>query len=120
MENKQIRSALSPVEYWEWRTTIAEMEVEKNKLLRTELEFKLLNKEAEILAVRQQLFLRTRMDAAKTTYSNFKQEYERFKGVLEEALGQSLNNKVIDDITFEIKELPDENKKPQETPAKKE
>lgn len=108
---EQIKTALSPGEYWEWRTTICELEIAKQKLLNVELQFKIMNKETEIHAVRQQLFQRTRMDAAKTELQGAHSEYERFKGVLEESLGQSLNNKVIDDITFEIRELPDENNK---------
>lgn len=112
MENEeQIRTALSPAEYWEWRTTISELEVQKQKLLNVELQFKIMNKETEIHAVRQQLFQRTRMEAAKTALIEAQSEYERYKGVLEKSLGQSLNNKVIDDITFEIRELPDENNK---------
>lgn len=109
---EQIRTALSPVEYWEWRTTIQELETEKQKLLNTELQYKLLQKEAELLTVRQQLFQRTRMDAAKSAVQAAYSEYERFKGVLEKSLGQSLSNKIIDDITFEIREVPDEQTKP--------
>jgi hypothetical protein len=110
MENEeQIRTALSPAEYWEWRTTIAELEVRKQKLLCSELQHKVMTKEAETHVVRQQLFLRTRMEAAKTALLEAQSEYERYKGVLEKSLGQSLSNKVIDDITFEIREMPDEN-----------
>lgn len=105
----EIKSALSPVEYWEWRTTISDLETEKQKLLKAELEYKLLQRDAEIHAIRQQLFLRTRMDAAKQGFLKAQAEYERFKGVLEKSLGQSLNNKIIDDITFEVREVPDEN-----------
>ncbi len=117
---EQIRTALSPVEYWEWRTTIQELETEKQRFLNAELLFKLMQKESEIHAVRQQLFQRTRMDAAKAALQGAHSEYERFKGVLEKSLGQSLNNKVIDDITFEIREVPDENINPVGNDQKKE
>lgn len=120
MEENKIRTALSPVEYWEWRTTISDMEVAKQKLVNAELQFKLLSKEAEIHAVRQQLFLRTRMEAAKDALKSAHSEYERYKGVLEKSLGQSLSNKVIDDITFEIRDLPDEKQQPGENAQKKE
>lgn len=105
----EIRTALSPAEYWEWRTTIQELETAKQRMLNAEISLKLMHREAEIHAVRQQLFQRTRMDAAKTELQRAHSEYERFKGVLEKSLGQTLNNKVIDDITFEIRDLPDEN-----------
>lgn len=120
MEENKIRTALSPVEYWEWRTTISDMEVAKQKLVNAELQFKLLSKESEIHAVRQQLFLRTRMEAAKDALKSAHSEYERYKGVLEKSLGQSLSNKVIDDITFEIRDLPDEKQQQGENTQKKE
>lgn len=108
----EVRACLTPAEYWEWRTTIAELNCEKQNYYKTEMEFKLLQKDAEIHAVRMQLFQRTRMDAAKDALRNMQTEYERFTGVLEKSLGQSLKNKVIDDVTFEVKELPDETNKP--------
>lgn len=114
-----MRNALTAAEYWEWRTTIGELDIEKQKLANAHLEFKILQRDAEIHAVRQQLFLRTRMDAAKQSLEKAKAEYERFKGVLEESLGQSLNNKVIDDITFEVSDAPSEtNNNPPETEKK--
>lgn len=110
-ETLEVKNALLPHEYWEWRCTMAELDTAKEKLLKTELEFKLLQREAEIHAVRQQLFLRTRMEAAKAEYQKCTAEYERFKGVLEKSLNQSLNNKIIDDVTFEIRDLPEETNK---------
>ena len=116
----QLKTSLSPGEYWEWRTTIQELETQKQKFLNAELQFKLMQKESEIHAIKQQLFQRTRMDAAKTALQEAHSEYERFKGVLEKSLGQSLNNKVIDDITFEVREVPDENNNPVGDDQKKE
>lgn len=98
---------LKAEEYWEWRTTISEMNNCKEKFLRTQTELKVLHKEAEILAVRSQLFQKSRLEGAKLEYENSQAEYERFKKVLEERLGTSLNNKVIDDVTFEVRDLPE-------------
>jgi hypothetical protein len=103
-----MKTNLSPAQYWEWRTTIMELEIAKEKTKSAQLEYKLLQKDAENLSIRTQLFLRTRMEAVKDEAGKAKAEYERFKQVLEEDLGQSLNNKVIDDVTFEVRELPDE------------
>jgi hypothetical protein len=107
---KEQKNSLTPAQYWEWRTTIAEREIALQKLNVTQLEYKVLMRDAENLSIRTQLFLRTRMEAAKGAFEQARAEYERFKGVLENDLGQSLNNKVIDDITFEVKELPEEMK----------
>lgn len=115
-----MKTHLSPAQYWEWRTTIAEMEIAKEKHKTAQAEFKLLQKEAENLSVRTQLFLRSRMEATKTEVQNASAEYVRFKEVLEKDLGQSLNKKLIDDVTFEIRELPDETIQPPLEAAKKE
>lgn len=106
-EEKTIRTNLTAAEYWEWRTTISDMEVAKQKLDKTELEYKLLQKDAELHAVRLQLFLKTRKDAARNDFKQAFSEYDRLKKALEESLGQSLSGKVIDDITFEVRRLPD-------------
>jgi hypothetical protein len=101
--------ALTAAQYWEWRTTISEMNVAQEKFKTSQLEVKLLQKEAENLAVRTQLLISSRVRDAKEAFEASRVEYERFKKFLEEATGTSLNNKVIDDITFEIKDIPDEN-----------
>lgn len=103
-----MKTALSPAQYWEWRTTISEREVAQEKLKTTSLELNLLHKDAEILAVRTQLFIRSRLESAKSEAGKAHAEYERFKGELEKDLGQSLNNKLINDVTFEILEAPEQ------------
>ncbi|HZX13705.1 MAG TPA: hypothetical protein VFF49_04820 [Thermodesulfobacteriota bacterium] len=103
-----VRTALSPVEYWEWRTTIAELEVSKQALARAELEYKLLQKEIDNFVSYQKIFFYTKFSQAKTKFQEMQSEYDKFKLGLEKNLGQSLNNKIIDDISFEIKELPAE------------
>lgn len=104
----EIKTALSPAQYWEWRTTISEREVAQEKLRTASLELNLLQKEAEVLAVRTQLFVRTRLELAKAEAGSAHAEYARFKGELEKDLGQSLNNKLIDDTTYEIRDAPEQ------------
>lgn len=115
-----MKNNLTPAEYWEWRTTIGDLSLAKEKFRTTQLEAKLLQKEAETLHIRTQLFLCTRLESAKAEVAKTLAEYERFKGALEESLGQSLNNKLIDDVTFEIRELPDANNQPPPQGATKE
>lgn len=105
---------LTAAQYWEWRTTISEMETAKEKFQNARLSLNLLQKEAEMVGVRTQLFLRTRMEASKGELEKAQAEYERFKKVLEDSLGMSLKNTVIDDITFEVKDLPDDKLTPTE------
>lgn len=103
------KPALSPAEYWEWRTTLSDLELEKEKFKNAQLELKILNKEAEVHHVRTQLFVRSRMEAARLGLAKAESEYQRYKGVLEKAHNVSLNNKIIDEFTYEIRELPDTN-----------
>jgi len=100
---------LSPVQYWEWRCTISDMHLAKKEQEKAVLELKLLQKEAELHAVRQSLFQNSRMETANQNVKSSVTEYERFKKQLEEAIGQSLSGKLIDDMTFEIKDLSNEN-----------
>lgn len=105
---EEVKTKLTAAQYWEWRTTLTELQVAREKHRISELEHKLLQKEAENLGIRTQLFIRTRMESSKQALGTTLAEYERFKGALEQCLGLSLNNKVIDDVTFEIKELPEQ------------
>lgn len=103
----ELRNKLTPAEYWEWRTTIADLEIAKEKMSKLVLELKLLQKEAEILNARQQLFQLTKLAAARENVKYAQHEYDRFKGELEKVVG-SLNDKMIDEFTFEIKDLPEQ------------
>ena len=107
---KDKKPKLTWAQYWEWRTTIAEMNTAKSQVETSEAHFKLMLKESEILRVRAELFARANVDAAKTVFDGAQKEYARFKKVLEDSLGTSLNGKLIDETTLEVKELPDETK----------
>jgi len=99
---------LKPEEYWEWRTTISEMDNAKQKYLYAQLEFKLMQKEMENMAIRLQLFQKIRLENSKNDWELAQKEYDRYKNILEERHKSSLSNKVIDDVTYEIRELPDQ------------
>lgn len=100
-----MKTALTSAQYWEWRTTIAESEAAKEKLKSVQLEAKLLQKEAENFNTKIQLFISTKVEAAKTEMHKAFADYDKMKQRLEESLGESLNNKVIDPITYEVKTL---------------
>lgn len=108
MEETKVKDRLTAAEYWEWRATIELGNVSKEKLKNAELEFKLMLKESELLSIRSQNFLLTKVQACRDNVKEMKEEYERYKKVLEESLGQSLNGKMITE-TFEIVDLPKNN-----------
>lgn len=108
---KKVKTALSPGQYWEWRTTISEREIALEKVKNATLELNILNLQAEVLAIRTQLFIRNRLELVKAEAGSAQAEYDRFKQALEKDLGQTLNNKLIDDITFEIRDAPEQQTK---------
>lgn len=101
---------LTGAQYWEWRTIIAEMEIEQEKARGAELQDKVLQREAEIASAKVNLFRLSGKEAIRKKVEEAKLEYEKFKKSLEEIHGVSLNNKVIDDVTFEIRDLPKDTK----------
>lgn len=109
MDETQKLPALTAAQYWEWRTTICDVELASQKLVQSELELKLLFKETELLAVKSQLHKVMRVENLRAKHTEAIAEYQRYKKVLEDSLGVSLSNKIIDEITFEVKDLPSEN-----------
>lgn len=108
-ESQNTAKQLSGAQYWEWRTTISEWNNTKEQLKNGELEVQLMTKTAENIGMRAQILMLTRVQDLRRKVEAAKAEYERFKKQLEDTLGVSLNGKIIDDFTYEIKELPDEN-----------
>jgi len=107
-EIKDMQPALSPAQYWEWRTTVTELHLAQKDAEKSQAELKILHKEAELCAIRAQLFQSTRMEATKHGVTAAQKEYERYTKVLEDSLGLSLKNKIIDDITYEIRDVPEQ------------
>lgn len=97
---------LSAGEYWEWRCTIEELKSAKLNSKRSALERELLSKELKIKQLELKLHS-SKEEVAHKEQVRAKQEYDRFKKLLEDKLEHSLNNCVIDDITFEVKSLKD-------------
>lgn len=119
METKStIRNNLTPAEYWEWRATIADVEIAKRNILNATLELKLMQKDAEMIALRQQVFRLGKLNALQDVLKASQKEYDRYKLALEKLVGQSLSNTMIDDFTFEIKPLPEDPKQNQPIEAK--
>lgn len=92
---------LSPKQYWEWRTTISEMDVAK---LQMEVQEKEVLTRQQDLVIRQYQ-LRDARDLFKKTASNYKnkkEEYHKFTSSLEQKLNCSFKGKVVDPISYEV------------------
>lgn len=106
MDQNTTGPRLTPAEYWEWRTTIAEMQIAQLNFRVASLEVKLLAKDAEVIAARIKLHSVSAVGGTQKRLDEAKAEYARIKTALEGRLGVSLNQKVIDEVTYEVKDLP--------------
>jgi hypothetical protein len=96
---------LTAAQYWEWRNTCTELWLSNNKVKLEETQAQVLKKDVEIANMRLALHL-AKVQSAKEDALNASENYRKIKDVLEGHLGTSLNDKVIDDVTYEVKEAP--------------
>lgn len=106
-----IHPRLTAPEYWEWRSCIALLWLADEKLKNAEAELKLQRKEAELQQARMQLFSQVTVKARKTESDDQRKSYQELKQKLESRLGISMNGKVIDDVTFEVKTIAEDDVK---------
>lgn len=98
-----MKNKLNAGQYWEWRTTIEEMQHAATKLDNHRLMFALMDKDIEIQKLRLAAY-KEQVRAAETRSEDAKKDYADQKAKLEKALGRSLTGVVIDDVTFEIRD----------------
>lgn len=95
---------IEPALYWEWRATIEELNTARVEEKMHMLESKLKQTEIE----RQKLLLKL-FSQQQSSKSNKRKKAEdeckRMKERLEEQIGFSLQDCVIDDVTFEVRKL---------------
>lgn len=98
---------LKPEQYWYWRYLISDWK-------RGELEAKIelasnesMAKDIELLRLRQMLH-KNKVKNLIETATLLEKNYKDYKDTLEKDLGVTLNNTVIDDVTFEIKNISEE------------
>jgi hypothetical protein len=96
----------TPEQYWEWRTTIAELDTAKKHLEVSMKSVELAKKEAEIVALKAQVLALSTLKAAQKLAAEAEQDYTITKKRFEGILGLSLSGKLIDAHTFEIKDAP--------------
>jgi len=101
---------LTGEQYWKWRNTITEMWLAEQKFKTSEMELKFRAKEVELLQAKMQVFVEATVKARRSEAGEAKSEYFNFKRELEKELAIALDGKVIDDVTFEIRELEEDPK----------
>lgn len=100
----KVVARLTPEQYWEWRTTTAEMNLADREMDVAAAQATILAKEAEIAKLRMSLHGNTAMPKAKAKKEEATKEYHDFRLALEKKLGVSMADKVIDE-TFAVKDL---------------
>lgn len=96
---------LTPAEYWEWRCAIADMATARKEKELADAQLIAMRKEVEIASLKARLFELVQCDTAKTKVENSTKAYEDNKKHLEMVHQISLSGKIIDEVTYEIKEL---------------
>ncbi len=95
---------LTPAQYWEWRCSIEELKSSDLNFKRVMLEKEI--KELSIELKKKELILfKEVIINASNEKEKIKKDYEVYKQNLERQLGCSLANKIIDENTYEIKDV---------------
>ena len=103
-ENDDFPPKLKKVDFVEWSLTIEQWNSAKHLQKIAELERDGLVKDSEIARLKATLKMQV-VDTRKNEVAKCESEYNRFKGELEKRLDLSLDDCVIDPITYVIKKL---------------
>lgn len=88
----EVVGTITESQYWEWRTSIADMDLAKLKHELDTFKHQLLLKDQEILQLKIHLFKYSKLDVSENRVKETKQEYEKFMNKLEQTLGLSLKD----------------------------
>ena len=97
--------ALTAAEYWEWRCAISDMSIAKKELEIGQMRYNEFKKDIELLSLRAKVYELTQMETLKANAKQASEAYEENKKMLETVHNTSLSGKIIDEVTYEIKEL---------------
>jgi hypothetical protein len=96
---------LTPAQFHEWRSAIYEMQKADLHSSLMNAEYKLIQKDMELANLRGQVHIKNKIESSREKLAETKAEYDRIKLSIEEQIGYSLNDKVIDEISLEVKDL---------------
>lgn len=98
---------LTEGEYWQWRCSIEEVKLSKVNEKRVLLQQELMQQEIEIKKLKLALF-KDVINASKRSKEHVKKEYDDFVQQLEKKLNIDMRNCTIDELTFEVRSLSEE------------
>jgi 5'-3' exonuclease len=92
-------------EFWQWKYLISEMFKAKKEKELAESQLIALKKDIEIANIKAKLFELSQIETAKDKIETSTKAYSDYKNDLEKVHKISLSGKIIDEVTYEIKEL---------------
>ncbi len=103
-KKKTNQNAMTPEQYYRWRLSAEQMNHAETKAKLVQTIHNSMDKELEIAKLKHNLH----REVVKAKYSEFdlaKKQYQEELANLEQTLGTSIKGKVIDEYTFEIKDI---------------
>ena len=98
---------LSPVQYWEWRCSIEELQHAETKVSASKVKLKLMEAESKIKKLEITQFM-SQVRALNAQYMKIKEDYFKYKEDLEKDLGFSLDGCAINPIDFSVNKIEED------------
>jgi len=98
---------LTGEQFWQWKHLISEMFKTKKEKELCESQLINLRKDIEIANMKAKLFELSQIETSKDKIEASTKAYNDYKNELEKVHKISLSGKIIDEVTYEIKELQD-------------
>lgn len=110
IENIQLEETsnrLTGEQFWQWKHSISEMFKSKKEKELSDAQLIAMRKDIEIATLKAKLFELTQCESSKQKVEDSTKAYNECKSELEKVHKISLSGKIIDEVTYEIKELQD-------------
>lgn len=101
---KEERAKLTNEEFWKWKALIEELLHARSKILLEQRFYEIMGLKLQIDKLKQEMY-KEKIHSAKVSYANAEKEYKRYKEELEQKLNRSLNNTVINEISYEVQDM---------------
>lgn len=102
---EEVIGTMTPAQFWEWRESVEELMHSKTKAELMVCKHRLMEKTIEVEALRTSIFKQT-VKAHQDASLEAGKRYDTLRAKLETDLGFTLTDKVIDELTFEVRNAP--------------
>lgn len=98
---------LTAEQYFKWKNSINEMWLNESRQKEKQCRLSMMEKDIEISKLKTLIYTEHIKDMSKIDEA--KNQYQQIKKELEESLGTSLENSVINEVTFEVTKIGEYN-----------